>query len=250
MTNSNAADIMNIDSYNEQLFIKQGISLIDLMKNRPKTESALKRGAGSYRQRLKQEMREQILRSAEQVFAEKGFAASKIEEIAGRAGVAVGTIYLHFGSKDDLYFTLLNTRIDYLFSVRDKSVSGPMSALEKIRRLTETELELNEENQLFFKIFIQETSGFEQGIEYNLGSKIMERYRGHIEFLSEIFKRGMADGEFADHLDPLNLAVALQGMINAFMAHWDHRGTPGDSSEKAALIVEIFFGNCLRGDSA
>jgi len=190
------------------------------------------------------------LRSAEHVFAEKGFADSKIEEIAGCAGVAVGTIYLHFGSKDDLYFTLLNTRIDYLDSVIAKSASGPMPALEKIRRVTETELELNEQNHLFFKIFLQETRGFEQGIEYNLGAKIMERYRGHIEFLSEIFERGIADGEFKDNLDPLNLAVALQGMINAFVAHWDHRATPGDSSKMAALILEIFFGNCLRGDSA
>ncbi len=230
--------------------MERNTSGIDQMKNKPKTESASKRGAGSYRQKLKQEMREQILRSAEHVFAEKGFADSKIEEIAGRAGVAVGTIYLHFGSKDALYFTLLNTRIDYLDSVIEKSVSGPMSALEKIRRVTETELELNEQNQLFFKIFLQETRGFEQGIEYSLGANIMARYRGHIEFLSEIFKRGIADGEFADHLDPLNLAVALQGMINAFVAHWDHRRTPGDSSEKAALILEIIFGNCLQGDSA
>jgi len=46
-----------------------------------------------------------ILEVAETVFAEKGFHATKVDEIASRAGVAKGTVYLYFKSKEHLFFS-------------------------------------------------------------------------------------------------------------------------------------------------
>ena len=56
--------------------------------------------------------REDLLEAAAQVFAEKGFQAASVDEIAGRAGLSKGALYWHFGSKDDLFFALLEERVD------------------------------------------------------------------------------------------------------------------------------------------
>ena len=56
----------------------------------------------------KSDKRERILRAAVKVFARKGFYASRVSEIAKAAGVADGTIYLYFKSKDD-FTDFLNT---------------------------------------------------------------------------------------------------------------------------------------------
>src|SRR5919198_6132991 len=56
--------------------------------------------------------REELLEAAARVFAEKGFQAASVDEIAERAGFSKGAVYWHFESKDDLFFALLAERID------------------------------------------------------------------------------------------------------------------------------------------
>src|SRR3954471_8448107 len=55
--------------------------------------------------------RERILAAAERIFARHGFFAARVSEIAKEAGVADGTIYLYFKSKDDLLISLFESRI-------------------------------------------------------------------------------------------------------------------------------------------
>src|SRR5213594_2114227 len=55
--------------------------------------------------------RERILAAAERVFARRGFFAARVSEIAKDAGVADGTIYLYFKSKDDLLISLFENRM-------------------------------------------------------------------------------------------------------------------------------------------
>ncbi len=56
--------------------------------------------------------RELLLEAAAEVFAEKGFQAASVEEIAARAGFSKGAVYWHFDGKDDLFFALLEERVD------------------------------------------------------------------------------------------------------------------------------------------
>ncbi|NTU46505.1 TetR/AcrR family transcriptional regulator [Candidatus Roizmanbacteria bacterium] len=55
-----------------------------------------------------------ILAAAEQVFARRGFTEASIDSVAEKAGVAKGTIYYHFQSKDELFFELIDRGIDDL----------------------------------------------------------------------------------------------------------------------------------------
>src|SRR5690349_5352267 len=56
--------------------------------------------------------RERILDAAERIFAQHGFSAAKVSEIAKEAGVADGTIYLYFKNKDDLLISLFESRME------------------------------------------------------------------------------------------------------------------------------------------
>ena len=56
--------------------------------------------------------REELLEAALRVFAERGYRDSSVDEIAERAGYSKGALYWHFSSKDDLFFALLEERID------------------------------------------------------------------------------------------------------------------------------------------
>src|SRR3712207_4514991 len=53
----------------------------------------------------------ELLEAALEVFAEKGFTAARMEDIAARAGAAKGTVYLYFASKEAVFEALVRTRI-------------------------------------------------------------------------------------------------------------------------------------------
>src|SRR4051794_28822443 len=56
--------------------------------------------------------REALLEAAVEVFARRGYRDSSVDEIAERAGYSKGAVYWHFTGKDDLFFALLEERVD------------------------------------------------------------------------------------------------------------------------------------------
>src|SRR5213076_2188762 len=77
----------------------------------------------SLRERQRQERAALILGVAQDVFADKGYYDASIDEIAARAGIAKGTVYLHFASKEDLLVALVERQINE-FLARVDQVTG------------------------------------------------------------------------------------------------------------------------------
>src|SRR5512138_2747814 len=81
-------------------------------------------GVQRLRDRLREEYGRAILAAAEEVFAEDGLHAARMERIASRAGVAVGTLYNHFADKEALLAALARSRREGLFARVDASLAG------------------------------------------------------------------------------------------------------------------------------
>ena len=81
----------------------------------------------SLRSRLKEQTAAAILDSAEELFAEQGLANAHMNDIAARAGVAVGTLYNHFKDRDALLAALLETRRAELLARMDEFLEQPPS---------------------------------------------------------------------------------------------------------------------------
>src|SRR5438876_10377225 len=78
--------------------------------------------------------RERILEAAVKIFAEKGFYNAKVSEIARIAGVADGTIYLYFKSKDDLLISLFEDRMEQVNENLRAALDGPGTPVERLQR--------------------------------------------------------------------------------------------------------------------
>src|SRR5688572_32078552 len=86
--------------------------------------------------------RERILAAAERVFARRGFFASRVSEIAKDAGVADGTIYLYFKSKDDLLISLFENRMKQVNETLRAVIATEQQALAQLRVFIKTYLQL------------------------------------------------------------------------------------------------------------
>src|SRR5438876_11817238 len=84
--------------------------------------------------------RERILDAAVKVFADKGCYNAKVSEIAREAGVADGTIYLYFKSKDDLLISLFEDRMALVNDNVRAALASANTPLEKLRAVVRTHL--------------------------------------------------------------------------------------------------------------
>src|SRR5712672_4848696 len=78
--------------------------------------------------------RGRILDASVKVFAERGYFSSTVAEIARAAGVADGTIYLYFKSKDDLLLRLFDEKMTQLLAEAKAALADEHTAPDKLRR--------------------------------------------------------------------------------------------------------------------
>ena len=89
----------------------------------------------SLKEKQRQERADLILQAAEAVLAEKGYYDTSMDEIAARVGIAKGTVYLHFPSKEDMVFALFEREMETFLSFVEQtsaSLATPQNKLEQL----------------------------------------------------------------------------------------------------------------------
>src|SRR5580692_13152917 len=98
----------------------------------------------------------EILDAARKIFAKKGFADATMDEIAATCGLAKGTLYLYFKSKQDVYLRTLQHGTAELLERVTANMSGVTGVRAKLRANIATRLEHAEANRDFIKIYLTE----------------------------------------------------------------------------------------------
>ena len=108
------------------------------------------------REREKEERRQSILRAAREVFFENGFHRATVDDVAERAEVSKGTVYLYFESKETILALLLVEGLDELIEKLEQAyeVAEPLSADERLRRLSQAYLRFFEEEPEYFRLLM------------------------------------------------------------------------------------------------
>ncbi len=193
------------------------------------------------KERDKQLRRTDIFNAAERLFAAKGFNNTSIEEIAREAQYAVGTIYLYFKGKEQLYFELLYEKMKYGASKVRKELAEIDDPLEKIRKLIQTKLIYFKENESFFRIFMTEQFNLKgMAMDDTLRNEIMRTFRSHIDFISKIIREIMLECNLKTY-DPVHIAYVLLGMIRLTAYHWVMEKKHGSIEQAADTIFNLFF---------
>ena len=155
---------------------------------------------------------EEIITAALEVFADRGFAATKLEEIARRAGVTKGTIYLYFENKEALFKALIRQTIVPVIAQGEalaQSFTG--SARELVERLVREYWRLVGETSLagIPKLMIAEAGNFPELARFYYEEVVT---RGH-RLMAGVIERGINAGEFR----PVNVMLAAKLAMSPLM---------------------------------
>src|SRR5256885_5595907 len=85
--------------------------------------------------------REAILRAATKVFARSGYFTSKVADIAAEAGIADGTVYLYFKSKDEILHSIFDRAMERFIGEGRDQLADLATPVERLRRIAELHLE-------------------------------------------------------------------------------------------------------------
>jgi AcrR family transcriptional regulator len=189
--------------------------------------------------------RADILSAAEKVFAAKGFYGSSMDEIARRAEFGTGSLYKYFKGKKDLYFSLIDEKVEEITRLVRGELAKNKPFIDKIESMLHLQLSFIQRNRDFFKIYISERNRFEWTIKDDLGKGVHEKFMGYIHDLEEVMRQGIERGEFKD-MDPEDMAHGFVGIVNSFVFEWLMSQRAYSLVSKAPIIVEIFFQGIRR----
>ena len=182
-----------------------------------------------------------ITDAAVEVFAEKGFHLARISDIARRAGVADGTIYLYFKNKEDLLLSIFEEKMDYLLQGLRDALDGVDDPVERVRRFAEFHFAQVQDNRSAAEVL---------QIELRLSNKFLKDYRpeklwAYLGVFGQIVREGQASGLFRPELDPFVTMWAFFGGLDEIAMQWVlSRKADRFSLEHAARQVADVF---IRG---
>ena len=156
----------------------------------------------------------EILAAARRLMLNRGVEAVTVEEIAAAAGVAKGTVYLYFQSKEDLVQALISQVGENMLADIEDIVRGPGSPPEKIQRLASLILAYLMRERALFPAYARDLLRGGQGAPKNYWRRIQEMEERFVDLVTGLFADGIASGQFIQ-ADPRLLTFLLRGMVRA-----------------------------------
>src|SRR5687767_3301750 len=164
----------------------------------------------------KEARRTAILESAVRVFAEHGFFAARIRDIAAGAGVAEGTIYLYFEGKDDLLLTAFRDKVEeFVASVREVLASSA-SFEERLARFISLQFEGIEADPPLATVLLLESR---QSSKF-YGGAVRDVLRTYAQAIDSLLGSGVERGEIRADVDVAMARRMLIGALEEMELEW------------------------------
>lgn len=186
--------------------------------------------------------REAILRAAIKVFAGKGYFNSKVADIAGEAGIADGTVYLYFKSKDEILHSIFDRTMAEFIAEGKKELAELATPEAKLHRIAELHLEklgADRDVAIVFQVELRGSTKFMQ--EFSAAG-----FAEYLDLICGTIADGQASGAFRKDLKPVVCAKILYGALDEMVTNWILSNKSYPLAPMAGEVLKIFFGGVLQ----
>jgi TetR/AcrR family transcriptional regulator, fatty acid metabolism regulator protein len=188
---------------------------------------------------------QRILDAAVAVFAERGFFVSRISDIAERANVADGTVYLYFKNKDEILASAINTAFDGFVSSARKELEKLPSPSDRLRRLAYLHLEALGSNRNLAVVFQMELRQSTRSLSEFSHKHLVE----YFNLVRQAICDGKSSGEFRAEMPEKIAANCFFGAIDEMVTSWVLSEKEYPLAQAADPLVEILLGGMRRATS-
>ncbi|HRI02564.1 MAG TPA: TetR/AcrR family transcriptional regulator [Pyrinomonadaceae bacterium] len=182
--------------------------------------------------------REAILRAAIKVFAGKGYFNSKVADIAGEAGIADGTVYLYFKSKDEILHSIFDRAMAEFIAEGKKELDQIADPVGKLTRIAEMHLErlgADRDMAIVFQVELRGSTKFMQ--EFSAAG-----FGEYLDIIRKTIEDGQNAGVFRKEIKPVVAAKILYGALDEMVTNWVLSKKAYPLPPMAGEVLSIFFG--------
>ena len=180
---------------------------------------------------------QRILDAAVEVIAENGYFHSTVSAIAARAGVADGTIYLYFKSKDDVLRTAIDTTFGRFYKALEeqfRTMHDPREQLEYIARVHLESSVINRSMAILMQTEMRQSAKFIAAFSH----KHLVRYIGVVR---EVVRRGQQSGVFRRDISDGVVAHCMFGAIDELLSSAVFTNREYDAKTTAAQVLDVLL---------
>jgi TetR/AcrR family transcriptional regulator, cholesterol catabolism regulator len=185
-------------------------------------------------------VRDQILRAAAELFRERGYRASTLDDIAARLGMSKVTLYSYFRAKDEMLAAISREVIDEFTRGLALVLHSRVSPEDKLRHVVRQHVRFVIANRSFLTVFFSEEANLPARFARQLAGQ-KDRYDKDVE---SIVLEGIRQGVFRD-LPPRLVVFALLGMLNWLYKWYNPTGRWG-AEEVSTGFLALIEGGLVR----
>jgi TetR/AcrR family fatty acid metabolism transcriptional regulator len=182
--------------------------------------------------------RSAILEAATATFAKRGFFGAQVADIARGAGIAAGTVYLYFRSKDEILASIFDRTMEEAIAEGRAALAGvkdPVERLRRIARLHLTRLGRDRNLAVVFQVELRQTT------------KFMEQFsttglRGYLSLIQLTIEDGQASGAFRKAINARTAAKLFFGALDEMATNWILSRRRYALAGQADEVVDILVG--------
>jgi TetR/AcrR family fatty acid metabolism transcriptional regulator len=183
-----------------------------------------------------------IIEAAIRVFARNGYYNSRVSDIAREAGIASGTIYLYFRTKEEILVTLFREKMAAFVAQLRREIAGEPDPVAKIRRLVAMHFTVLEQNPALAEVVQVE---LRQGHKFFRGASAHE-VSAYFELIGSVLEEGVAAGRFHAEL-PVKVATkVLFGAMDQMATSWVLGKRGYRLADAAEAVATIFLKGVTR----
>ena len=189
--------------------------------------------------------RDAILKAATKVFARNGYFQSQVADVAREAGVAAGTVYLYFRSKDDLLVSLFERTMRDALAEGRRALAGVDDPTDRLTRIARLHLERLGRDRDLAVVF---------QVELRQSTKFMERFsstylRDYVGMIRETIAAGQQAGAFRRDVNPTIAAKVFFGALDEMATNWVLSRRRYSLLAEADVVVDLFVGGVAAGSA-
>ena len=194
----------------------------------------------SRRERERHRQRGDMLAAALELFSERGYHHVSMKAIAKRAEFALGTIYRFFSNKEDLYKAAMLEKAGEYHRTLTNVLSGEQDVIAALKAYVAAKARIFVPNGEIFYLYFAETGGMSFNLRAGLPKEMGQLHDDLIKRLASVIDRGVRAKILRD-LDPYDMAVALEGLTNAFLLSWLKDPKRHPYEERIDTISKLFL---------
>ncbi len=191
--------------------------------------------------RSAQDSRDEILKAAMRLFANRGFHETSMSEVAREAHVSKALIFWHFKTKEELFVAVLNRLLEPYF-IDFAEEAGVLDERAQIKKLVEFYLSFVRDNASSVRFFLAQML-HDQHFSEGLNEQVLKLYSGYRSMLVELIARAQQKGLCIVRFSPDAAAGFLLSALNGILIeHLFVANSPLDPDAAVAMVSEWLFG--------